>query len=132
MSWTSMFKWDTFREILLPSSGNVIYVARWWEKYLSKHSPLKHTCLWHDKLIILWILNRQAKISLSIFKFYLIKTEYKSIYYHFRSDHESSSSRKLARNKWICWEICDFLFVINLLLIFIVKIYSNRIKISEI
>ena len=26
--------------------------------------PLKHTCSWHDKLIILWILNRQAKISL--------------------------------------------------------------------
>ena len=29
--------------------------------------PLKHTCSWHDKLIIiLWILNRQAKISLCI------------------------------------------------------------------
>ena len=28
MSWTSMFKWATFREILLPSSGNVNdYVA---------------------------------------------------------------------------------------------------------
>ena len=25
---------------------------------------LKHTCSWHDKLIVLWILNRQAKISL--------------------------------------------------------------------
>ena len=35
--------------------------ARWWEKYLSKRSPLKHTCSWHDKLIVLWILNRQAK-----------------------------------------------------------------------
>ena len=31
----------------------IIYVARWWEKYLSKHSPLKHTCSWHDKLIVL-------------------------------------------------------------------------------
>ena len=38
--------------------------ARWWEKYLSKRSPLKHTCSWHDKLIAFWILNRQAKISL--------------------------------------------------------------------
>ena len=28
--------------------------------------PLKHTCSWHDKLIVLWILNRQAKISLCI------------------------------------------------------------------
>ena len=44
----------------------------------------------------------------------LSKTECKSIYYHFRRDHESSSFRKLARNKWICREICDFFFVINL------------------
>ena len=33
----------------------VIYVARWWEKYLSKCSPVKHTCSWRDKLIILYI-----------------------------------------------------------------------------
>ena len=31
-----------------------------------------------------------------------------SIYYHFRHDHESSSFRKLARNKWSCRETCDF------------------------
>ena len=31
----------------------IIYVAQWWEKYLSKRSPLKHTCSWHDKLIVL-------------------------------------------------------------------------------
>ena len=31
----------------------VIYVARWWEKYLLKLSPLKHTCSWRDKLIVL-------------------------------------------------------------------------------
>ena len=30
----------------------IIYVARWWEKYLSKRSPLKHTCSWRDKLIV--------------------------------------------------------------------------------
>ena len=53
-----MFKWTTFREILLPS-------VRWWEKYLSKRSPLKHTCSWHDK----FILNRQAKIFLRIWKY---------------------------------------------------------------
>ena len=40
--------------------------ARWWEKYLSKRSPLKHTCLWHDKLNVLWILKWQVKISLRI------------------------------------------------------------------
>ena len=33
----------------------IIYLARWWEKYLSKRSPLKHTCSWHDKLIIILI-----------------------------------------------------------------------------
>ena len=31
---------------------------------ISKHSLIKHTCLWHDKLIVLWTLNRQAKIFL--------------------------------------------------------------------
>ena len=46
----------------------IIYIAQWWEKYLSKRSPLKHTCSWRDKLIIWWILNRQAKI------FYVIHT----------------------------------------------------------
>ena len=35
--------------------------GRWWEKYLSKRSLLKHTYSWRDKLIVLWILNRQAK-----------------------------------------------------------------------
>ena len=38
----------------------------------------------------------------------LSKTECKSIYYHFRCDHESNSFRKLARNKWTCRETCDF------------------------
>ena len=31
----------------------IIYVAPWWEKYLSKRSLIKLTCSWHDKLIIL-------------------------------------------------------------------------------
>ena len=45
------------------------YFSQWWEKYLSKRSPLKHlkhTCSWRDKLIVLWILNSQAKIFLRI------------------------------------------------------------------
>ena len=42
----------------------VIYTARWWEKYLSKGSLVKHTCSWRDKLIVLWALNRQTKIFL--------------------------------------------------------------------
>ena len=45
-----------------------------------------------------------VQFSLLCYEFYiLLKTEYKSIYYHFRRDHESSS-----RNKWICGETCDF------------------------
>ena len=40
----------------------IIYVFRWWDKYLSKRSLIKHTCSWYDKPIILWTLNRQVKI----------------------------------------------------------------------
>ena len=32
-----------------------------------KHSVIKHTCSWRDKLIVLWTLNRQAKIFSRIF-----------------------------------------------------------------
>ena len=42
--------------------------ARWWEKYLSKRSPSKHTCSWRDNLIELWTVSRQAKIFLRISK----------------------------------------------------------------
>ena len=37
-----------------------------WEKYFSKRSLIKHTCSWRDKFIVLWTLNRQAKIFLHI------------------------------------------------------------------
>ena len=30
----------------------IIYVAWWWEKYLSKRSLIKHTCSWRDKLVV--------------------------------------------------------------------------------
>ena len=32
------------------------HYARWWEKYLSKRSLIKHTCSWCDKLIVKWII----------------------------------------------------------------------------
>ena len=55
-----------------------------------------------------------AQFSLLCYEFCILsKTECKSIYYHFRRDHESSSFRKLARNKWICRETCGVFFVIN-------------------
>ena len=51
----------------------IIYVARWWEKYLSKRSLIKHTCSWRDKLIALWTLNRLAKMLLRIAFFIIFK-----------------------------------------------------------
>ena len=44
----------------------IIYVARWWEKYFSKRSLIKHTCSWRYKLIVLRILNRQGEKILRI------------------------------------------------------------------
>ena len=35
-----------------------------WGKHFSKRSLIKHNCSWRDKLIVLWTLNRQAKIFL--------------------------------------------------------------------
>ena len=63
-----------------------------------------------------------VRIQLSFVQFLLLcyefcilsKTECVSIYYHFKRDHESSSYRKLARNKWICRETFDFLVKIEL------------------
>ena len=50
-----------------------------------------------------------VQFSLLCYEFCILsKTECKSIYYHFRRDHESSNFRKLARNKWICRETFDF------------------------
>ena len=52
-----------------------------------------------------------VQFSLLCYEFCILsKTECKSIYYHFRHDHESSSFPKLARNKWICRETYDFFF----------------------
>ena len=50
-----------------------------------------------------------VQFSLLCYEFCILsKTECKSIYYHFRRDHECSSFRKLARNTWICRKACDF------------------------
>ena len=39
----------------------IIYVARWWEKYLPKRSLRKNTCSWRDKLIVLWTTEQTSK-----------------------------------------------------------------------
>ena len=52
-----------------------------------------------------------SQFSLLCYEFCILsKTECKSIYYHFKRDHETRSFRKLARNKWICRVTCDFFF----------------------
>ena len=33
----------------------IIYAARWWEKYLLKHSLLKRTCLWLNTILYNYI-----------------------------------------------------------------------------
>ena len=49
-----------------------------------------------------------VEFSLLCYEFCILsKTECKRIYYHFRRDHESSSFRKQASNKWIFQETCD-------------------------
>ena len=46
--------------------------SKYYTISLSCHlNILKHTCSWHDKLIVLWILNRQAKISLWILNMFV-------------------------------------------------------------
>ena len=51
----------------------IIYVARWRQKYLPKRSFIKYTCLWCNKLDMLWPLNKQAKI--------FFKNIFKNIFY---------------------------------------------------
>ena len=46
-------------------------------KYLSKRSLIKYICSWNDKLIILWTMNREAKIFLRIRR-NVLKTERQS------------------------------------------------------
>ena len=59
----------------------IIYVARWWDKYLSKRSLIKHTCSWRDRLIVLWTLNRQAKIFLRNVYYCLVVSLWKCQYW---------------------------------------------------
>ena len=65
--------WEKYLSKYLSMVEVSLEVSRWWEEYLSKRSPLKHTCSWRDKLIVLWILNREAKIFLHISKRIMVK-----------------------------------------------------------
>ena len=43
--------------------------AWWWEKYLSKRSPLKHTCSRRDKLIVLLLPMFVERLQFVVFGF---------------------------------------------------------------
>ena len=65
------------------------YVARWWQKYLPRPSPVKDTCSWRDQLIVLWILNRQAKtpnewknISRNVVNLYILLDDVINLLYY--------------------------------------------------
>ena len=65
---------------------------------------LSGPCSWHDKLIILWTLNRQAKISLSVFQIirYELVTIYSLYYYeNIRSWHSASKQAVLKSQIWL-------------------------------
>ena len=47
---TARFYRKTYNYKVESRLNEVIKMARWWEKYLSKRSPLKRTCSWHDRL----------------------------------------------------------------------------------
>ena len=65
----------------------IIYVDRWWEKYLSKRSPLKHTCSW------------RGNSSLQLQNFYLLKqgVKYHNIVFIFL-DFRTRSNAPTAMN----------------------------------
>ena len=54
------------RIFLLNMRHIIIYVARWWKKYLSKRSLIKHNCSWRVNLLYYNILASQ-KLPSSIF-----------------------------------------------------------------
>ena len=57
--------------------------------------------------------------------FVLTKAECKSVYYHFRRDHERTSFRKLARNKWMSRNLWFFLWSEWYLLLLIFKLIQK-------
>ena len=61
----------------------IIYVNRWWEKYLLKHSLIKHICSWHDKLIVLFggLLNSWIPVNWT--NYFIIKQSNKKCYIYF-------------------------------------------------
>ena len=83
----------------------IIYVTRWWKKYLSKRILIKHTCWWQDKLIVFWTLNRQAKIYLRKSQYCLNDGMGLKDFIHISSSLSSNSSFTYTfyywRNYWL-------------------------------
>ena len=82
------------------------------KSYFNVTSVVIIRCLSHHMMSIYPMVRIElllVQFSLLCYEFCILsKTECKSIYYHFRRDHESRSFQKRARNKWICQETGDF------------------------
>ena len=46
--WLKTYSWYLFKKSIKTYSW---YFSRWWEKYLSKRSLIKHTCSWRVNLL---------------------------------------------------------------------------------
>ena len=95
--------------------------ARWWEKYLSKRSPLKHTCSWRDKLIVLQSFGRlnlihmllEGVTAFSITSIYLIQF----------TMNQSCHNSWLVTNGQIKYRIRGNIFVTNQIRITLLRCY---------
>ena len=80
-----------------------------------QHQWLSYDLLSHHMMSVYLIVRIQlsfVQFSLLCYEFCILsKAECKSIYYHSRRDHKSSSFQNLARNKWICRETYDLFFL---------------------
>ena len=61
----AFYSFDDFKKVFWASfySKFAGFFSKWWKNYLSKRSLIKRTCSWRE-VIVLWTLNRQAKIFL--------------------------------------------------------------------
>ena len=75
----------------------IIYVARWWEKYLSKRSLIERTCSWPAKLIV----------SITFFIDYLFLS-FSSDCYAYQFNFSASIS--------LCFDLFESCAVLNFLL----------------
>ena len=103
--------------LYLYSYFNITSVVIIWCFIISYDVHLSHCS---SKIVVCWVFI--------IMLWVLSKTECKSIYYHFRCDLESSSFRKLFRNKWICPDFFSWSILFNTAFYFILLFVFHLIQ----